>query len=81
MVVQVRINGILAQEIGASNLRVQVADPATVADVLAQLNDRYPDSAEKLTQTIPFVAGQHLSTDASISPGQKLSLLMPAAGG
>ena len=81
MIVQVRLNGILAQEIGTSNLHVQVADVATVADVLAQLNEQYPNSAKKITQTIPFVAGRHLSADAPISTGQKLSLLMPAAGG
>lgn len=81
MVVSLRLNGALAQAIGASRLRLSVAAPATVATVVQALQLQYPAAADALGQAIPFVAGRHLDTTAELRPNQELALLMPAAGG
>ncbi len=81
MYINVRLNGALAQEIGTTRLRVQVSDAATVAGLLEQLEQQYPQSVQKLRHVIPVVAGQHLTQTASLTNGQEVALLLPVAGG
>ena len=81
MVIPIRINGALAQEIGTTRLNVDVETSATVEDVLKELIARYPASAETLQIAIPFAGGRHLDKTTMLKQGQQVALLMPAAGG
>ena len=81
MFINVRVNSVLAQEMGASRLRVQVDGPASVTDLLDELRRQYPNSAEMLSQVIPIVDGQHVPPTDDIAEGQEVDLLMPVAGG
>lgn len=81
MDIQVRLNGTLAQEIGVSRLQMQVAASTTVAGLLDQLGQQYPQSAQKLRHVVPIVAGRHLPKTASLTQGQEVALLLPVAGG
>ena len=81
MLVSVRINGSLAQEIGSTRLRLDIPAPSTIEDLMIALGEQYPNSAESLTLAIPFVGGHHREKSASIQHGQEVALLMPAAGG
>ncbi|MFK7803402.1 MAG: MoaD/ThiS family protein [Anaerolineae bacterium] len=81
MVLSIRINGSLAQEIGTTRLTVDLPSPVTVENVIQELVLRHPHSAETLQVTIPFVGGRHLDKTTILKQGQQIALLMPAAGG
>ena len=81
MVIPIRINGTLAQEIGTTRLNVDVGMFATVDDVIKELVEKYPSSAETLQIAIPFAGGRHLDKTTELKQGQQIALLMPAAGG
>ncbi|MEM7348226.1 MAG: MoaD/ThiS family protein [Chloroflexota bacterium] len=81
MNINVRLNGALAQQIETTRLRVQLADSATVADLLDHLRHQYPNAASMINQTVPFVAGKHLSATTQLTPNQDIALLLPVAGG
>ena len=81
MLVHVRINGALAQEIGTTRLQASLEDGMTVSDLLAWLCQQYPQSATKLNQAVPIVAGQHLPQTTVLVAGQEVALLLPVAGG
>ena len=77
----VRVNGKLADEIGASRLKIEVTEPATVQDILDEMESRFPGSSGTICEAIPFVSGSHRGADEEIRTGQEITLLMPAAGG
>ena len=81
MNINVRLNGALAQKIGTARLRIEVANSATVNDLLVQLRQRYPYSEQILNSAVPFASGQHLSPASPLSDGQEIALLVPVAGG
>lgn len=81
MVLTIRINGSLAQEIGTTRLHVDITSSTTVEDVIQELKSKHPNSAETLQVVIPFVGGRHLDKTTTLKQGQQLALLMPAAGG
>ena len=81
IMVSVRVNGSLAEQIGTTRLRLHLGAPATVQDVLGEMERVYPNSAELITIAIPFVAGRHLSEEDPVSAGQEIALLIPVAGG
>ncbi len=81
MIINTRINGALAQEIGVTHLRIQVEDAVTVADLLNHLRQQYPQSGPKFDQVVPIAAGQHLSQTTALTDGQEVALLLPVAGG
>ena len=81
MFINVRVNGVLVQEIGTSRLRVQVKGVASVTDLLDELRQQYPDSAHKLSRAIPIVDGHQVPPTAHRADEQEVALLMPVAGG
>ena len=81
MLVHVRINGALAQEIGTTRLQASLEEGMTVADLLTRLCQQHPHSAAKLKQAVPIVAGQHLPHTTALIAGQEVALLLPVAGG
>jgi|TARA_B110000263_G_scaffold242243_1_gene247490 molybdopterin converting factor small subunit len=77
----VRVNGKLAEELGTSRLSVEVAEPATIQDILDEINSRYPGSSGTILEAIPFSSGNHRGAGEEVQSGQEVTLLMPAAGG
>ncbi len=77
----VRVNGKLAEEIGASRLSIEVTEPATIQDILDEMSSRFPGSPRSLCEAIPFISGNHRGASEEIRTGQEITLLMPAAGG
>ena len=77
----VRVNGKLAEEIGASRLSVEVKIPATIQDILDEISSKFPDSAVTIREAIPFASGNHRGAAEEVPSGQEITLLMPAAGG
>ena len=77
----IRVNGKLAEEIGASRLSIEVTEPATVQDILDEMSSRFPGSSRTLCEAIPFISGNHRGTGEEIRTDQEITLLIPAAGG
>lgn len=81
MTVHVRLSAGLAQHAGTSRLTVQLANDATVADLMTHLRTEHAALASRLELAIPFVGGRHVSQTASLAEGQEVAFLLPAAGG
>ena len=81
MIIQVRVNGALAQELGTVRLNVTFDEHPTVDDLLTVLCRQYPAAQAKFKQAVPIVAGQHLPKTTMLSDGQEVALLLPIAGG
>lgn len=79
--VTVRVNGILAQQVGSSRLQLELSEDATVADLLDAMCRHYPASTEPIRRAIPVISGNHVSPAAPVPEGKEVSLLMPVSGG
>ena len=81
MQIEVRLDCRLAGLAGKPRLRVELADGATVADLLRCLGETYPGLESGLTAALPIVHGNHATTGQRLSEHAEVALLMPAAGG
>lgn len=81
MNISVRVNGSLAEALGTSRLTVQLAQGATLASLVADLGERYPQSKGNLARAVPMVGGKHADRSHVLSDDQEIALLMPIAGG
>lgn len=79
--IAIRLNGELARSAGRARLGIELADPATVADLIHTLKTQEPTLAPQLQRAIPVVNGRHATADQLLSSGQEVALLMPVAGG
>jgi len=80
MTVTVLLFASYAEALGASSLAVEVADDATVADVLS--NVRAHPGADRLPRT-PLVAvnQQYADVHALVRHGDEVAIIPPVAGG
>lgn len=81
MQVQVRLGAGLARVAGTPRMIVELADGATVADLLDCLESSYPTLAAGLPAALPLVAGEHAARAQELAHGDEVALLLPAAGG
>lgn len=81
MNIRVRLSAGLAQFAGNSRLVVNLAEGATVTDLLNHLRTEHPALAPRLDIAIPMVAGKHVTSSAQLTAGQEVALLLPVAGG
>ena len=81
MNVTVRLSAGLAHTFGNPRLTVNLAKNATVADLLAHLQQQHPQLQPRLDIAIPLIAGRHASPTQRLKSGQEVALLLPAAGG
>lgn len=81
MNIRVRLSAGLAPTVGVSRLQVDLAENATVADLLEHLRAEYPALGSKMTIAIPMLAGRPAAPSDPLSEAQEVALLLPAAGG
>lgn len=81
MNIRVRLSAGLAQFAGNSRLVVNLAEGATVTDLLNHLRTEHPAIAPKLDIAIPMVAGRPAGYSELLTAGQEVALLLPVAGG
>ncbi|MCG3207905.1 MAG: hypothetical protein FOGNACKC_01505 [Anaerolineae bacterium] len=81
MNVNVRLSVGLAQSVGNPRLTVILPEGATIAELLVQLGDSYPQLQPKLNTAVPMIAGRHTPVSESLTAGQEVALLLPIAGG
>jgi len=81
MLIFIRLNGVLAQSIGASRIQITLPPTSTIQDMLENLEAKYPHAAKQIHLAIPVVNGSHQAKSIHLSPQQEVALLMPVAGG
>ena len=81
MVIRVRLGGGLARLAATPLLAVDLADGATVGELLARLGTERPALAPALPAALPVVAGEHVPRDHRLADHDALALLLPISGG
>jgi molybdopterin synthase sulfur carrier subunit len=81
MRIRVRLGAGLSRFADAPLLALDVADGASVDDLLAALGAEQPALAPALQSVLPVVAGSHVERDQRLNAGDAGALLIPVAGG
>jgi molybdopterin converting factor small subunit len=79
--VSVRLSSILAQQAGSSIVQVELAEEATIANLLEVLSAQNPALSQPLQTTVAIIAGRHVDRAQPLKAGQEVALLIPIAGG
>jgi molybdopterin converting factor small subunit len=62
-------------------MTVELADGATVDELLERLRDTDPKLAPALRSALPVVAGEHVPRDRRLADREQIALLLPVSGG
>jgi molybdopterin converting factor small subunit len=81
MRVRVRLGAGLSRFADAPLLSMDLADGASVDDLLAALQADQPGLAPALPSVLPILAGEHVDRDQRLRAGDEVALLIPVAGG
>ena len=81
MRVRVRLGAGLSRFADAPLLSLELAEGASVDDLLATLGAEQPGLAPALNSALPILAGQHVEREQPLSAGDEVALLIPVAGG
>jgi molybdopterin converting factor small subunit len=79
--VRVRLGAGLSRFADAPTLSIDLADGASVDDLLAALERRQPALAPALPSVLPVLAGSQVEREQLLEPGDEVALLIPVAGG
>jgi molybdopterin converting factor small subunit len=81
MRVRVRLGAGLNRFAEAPLLSLELAEGASVDDLLAALSTQQPALAPALGSALPVLAGEHVEREQRLSAGDEVALLIPVAGG
>jgi molybdopterin converting factor small subunit len=81
MRVRVRLGAGLSRFAEAPMLSMDLAEGASVDDLLAALGTDQPSLEPALRSVLPVLAGEHVERDQSLHAGDEVALLIPVAGG
>ena len=81
MRVNIRLSGELATQAGRHRFTMSLAAGATVADLLVQLRQEYPQLWPRIVAAVPIISGKHVTQAESLADGQEIAFLLPIAGG
>jgi molybdopterin converting factor small subunit len=81
MRIDVRLGSGLARVAGGSRLAVEVADGATVGDLLARVAQERPALAGGLPSALTVVGGTQVGGERVLVEGDEVAVLTPVAGG
>ncbi len=81
MQVRVRLGAGLARLSTAPLVTVELADGATVAQLVERLGEREPGLAPALRAALPVVAGEHVARERRLADREQVALLLPVSGG
>jgi sulfur-carrier protein len=79
--VRVRLGAGLSRFAEAPLLSIDLADGASVDDLLVTLGDQQPSLEPALRSVLPIVAGTHAERAQELHQGDEVALLIPVAGG
>ena len=81
MIVNVRVNGVIAQKMGVARLSLALPGSATMQDLREMLQLKHPELSSELGRAVTVVGGTHQPATAVLVDGQEVALLLPIAGG
>lgn len=81
MQVNVRLSGEMAALAGRPRFSIPVAAGATVGDLLAVLQQEYPQLWPRMDTAVPIISGTHVTQATALVEGQEVAFLLPIAGG
>ena len=81
MRVRVRLGAGLSRFADAPLLSIDLAEGASVDDLLDALGAEQPALAGALRSALPVLAGTHVERTQRLSAGDEVALLIPVAGG
>jgi len=81
MRIRVRLGAGLSRFADAPVLSIDLAEGASVDDLLETLGTEQPALAPALRSALPVVAGTHVEREQRLSAGDEVALLIPVAGG
>jgi molybdopterin converting factor small subunit len=81
MRIDVRLGSGLSRLAGGAWLAVDVAEGATVGDVLARVAQERPATAAALPSALTVVHGSQVGGERVLADGDELAVLTPVAGG
>jgi molybdopterin converting factor small subunit len=81
MRVRVRLGAGLSRFADAPVLSIDLAEGASVDDLLETLGTEQPALAPALRSALPVVAGTHVEREQRLAAGDEVALLIPVAGG
>jgi molybdopterin converting factor small subunit len=79
--VRIRLGGGLARFAPAPVLKLELPTGATVEDLCERLARSTPELGPALASALPLVEGEHVERGRTLTHGQEIALLTPAAGG
>jgi sulfur-carrier protein len=81
MRIAVRLGSGLSRLAGRSRLEVDLADGATVGDLLDRVAGDRPELGAGMPSVLTVVRGTQVAGDRVLSDGDEVALLIPIAGG
>ncbi len=79
--IRVRLGAGLSRLADAPLLSIDLADDASVDDLLAALGAQQPSLEPALRSVLPVVSGTHVEREQRLHAGDEVALLIPVAGG
>ena len=81
MRIRVRLGAGLSRFAEAPLLSIDLADDASVEDLLAALGAQQPSLEPALRAALPVVSGTQVEREQRLRAGDEVALLIPVAGG
>ena len=81
MDIQIKLFATLKDKAGTNKITVSVAEPATVATLLAATEKAHPNLATSLPIALVSVNKAFAGRDTAVSPGDEVALFPPVSGG
>lgn len=81
MEIQIKLFATLKDKAGSNKITVSVAEPATVATLLAATEKAYPNLATSLPIALVSVNKAFAGKETAVSPGDEVALFPPVSGG
>jgi molybdopterin converting factor small subunit len=81
MRIAVRLGSGLSRLAGRSRLELELADGATVGDLLERVASDRPELGSGMPSVLTVVRGSQVTGDRVLSDGEEVALLIPIAGG
>jgi molybdopterin converting factor small subunit len=79
--IRVRLGAGLSRFADAPLLSIDLADDASVDDLLAALGTQQPSLEPALSSVLPVVSGTQVEREQRLRAGDEVALLIPVAGG
>jgi molybdopterin converting factor subunit 1 len=81
MTIHVRLFAIARERAGCDHVALDLAEPATVADLRAAIAERFPALRALLPSVLVAVDTEYASDDRALQAGVEVALIPPVSGG